>query len=334
MEMRNSFQATLLQVFDRRLRAEGNFAIVDEAAANSNQQQTNDVFSEKWSEYGRSGEREAFYRFQRQWYLKLYGFDSEDALRAHLQQCDVILDAGCGLGYKAAWFAQLAPHALVIGMDYSTAAQLAAYNYSDLPNLFFVRGDISRTSMHDGCVDYVNCDQAIMHTEAPVETFGELVRLARRPHGQVACYFYSRKALPRELLDDYFRAQCKRISTENLWEFAEQLAELGKCLSALDVKFECPEIPLLGIKGGVYDIQRFLYWNFLKCFWNEGLGRETSVMTNFDWYSPSNAHRFSEGEVRDLVASNGMFEIFFNVEDACFSGRFGRTASLHEMPLS
>ena len=38
-------------------------------------------------------------------------------------------------------------------------------------------------------------------------------------------------------------------------------------------------------------IQRFIYWNFLKCFWNEQLGKETSLVTNFDWYSPSNARR-------------------------------------------
>jgi len=24
--------------------------------------------------------------------------------------------------------------------------------------------------------------------------------------------------------------------------------------------------PELGIKGGKYDLQRFIYWNFLKCF--------------------------------------------------------------------
>jgi len=32
-------------------------------------------------------------------------------LREYLAGCDVVIDAGCGLGYKAAWFARLAPHA-------------------------------------------------------------------------------------------------------------------------------------------------------------------------------------------------------------------------------
>lgn len=320
--MRNDFAAILSQVFDRQLWTESKFAVLDDASAHSNQQQTNDVFSEKWEKYGRSDEREALYEFQRQWYLKLYGFDSEEALRVHLGGCNVVLDAGCGLGYKAAWFAHLAPHALIIGMDYSEAAQIAARTYTALPNLFFVQGDIARTGMQDGSVDYVSCDQVIMHTENPDSTFAELARITRRPHGELACYFYAKKALPRELLDDYFRNQCKQVSTNELWQMAEQLTELGKRLSALDTQFESPDIPLLGIKGGRYDVQRFIYWNFLKCFWNEQLGRETSVITNFDWYSPSNARRFSEREVRELATANCMLDIFFHVEDACYSARF------------
>ena len=161
-----------------------------------------------------------------------------------------------------------------------------------------------------------------MHTENPALTFRELSRITKYGNGEFACYFYAKKALPRELLDDYFRIQCSSMKKEELWEMSEQLTDLGKTLSELSVKFECPEIPALGIKAGEYDIQRFLYWNFLKCFWNPELGKDTSVVTNFDWYSPSNARRFSESEVRKIVLDSHMREIFFHKEEACFSGRF------------
>ncbi|WP_347506094.1 hypothetical protein [Pseudomonas anguilliseptica] len=105
---------------------------------------------------------------------------------------------------------------------------------------------------------------------------------------------------------------------------SRQLTDLGKVLSELNVKFTSPDIPLLGIKGGEYDIQRFIYWNFLKCFWNPVLGVETSDAINFDWYSPSNARRFSEAEVRALVSENGLRFIYFHSEPACYSGRFGK----------
>lgn len=320
--MTPEFANTLRNALKDELAVTGNYASLAEEAADANQQQTNEVFSEKWGKYASTDELETFYRFQRDWYLKLYGFADEDALKAHLATARVILDAGCGLGYKAAWFARLAPHALVVGMDFSEAARQAAEMFAELPNLVFVRGDIAKTPFSDGAVDYVSCDQVIMHTEDPEATFTELARITARESGQFACYFYAKKALPRELLDDYFRVHCKEVTTEQLWEMSEQLTELGKRLSALDVSFDAPDIPLLGIKGGKIDIQRFIYWNFLKCFWNEELGHDTSLATNFDWYSPSNARRFSEKEVQDIIAANAMRVVTFHKEEAAHSGRF------------
>lgn len=323
--MSTRFATLLLGSVAPGLPLQGNFAVSTTASQDSNQQQTNTVFSDKWERYEHSDEKERLYEFQRQWYLKLYGFADEAALARHLARCTVIFDAGCGLGYKAAWFARLAPHALVIGMDYSDAARQAATAYTDLPNLFFVQGDIARTGFADGAVDYVSCDQVIMHTEVPEHTFTELARIARPRSGQVACYFYAKKALPRELLDEHFRKHCKELSRDELWAMSEQLTELGRRLSNLKVSFDAPDIPALGIKGGPVDVQRFIYWNFLKCFWNAELGRETSVVTNFDWYSPSNARRFSEAEVRAIVRANGLDDVFFHAEEACYSGRFARS---------
>lgn len=301
-----------------------NFVVSAKESGHANQQQTNSVFSEKWDRYENSDEKERLYEFQRRWYLSLYGFDDEDALARHLRQSPVIFDAGCGLGYKAAWFARLAPESLVIGMDFSDAAQQAARLYADLPNLFFIQGDIADTGFADGSIDYVSCDQVIMHTEDPERTFAELARVTRPAGGQLGCYFYAKKALPRELLDDHFRRHCAELSREDLWAMSEQLTELGRRLSELNVSFDAPDIPALGIKGGRVDVQRFIYWNFLKCFWNAELGRETSVVTNFDWYSPSNARRFSEQEVRQIVERNGLGTLSWHAEEACYAGRFVR----------
>lgn len=322
--MRIPFAHPILAQVAPHLALEGNFALAAGGSTKANQQQTNAVFSDKWERYEHSDEKDRLYEFQRQWYLELYGFADEAALAHHLGGCRVIFDAGCGLGYKAAWFARLAPHALVIGMDFSDAAAQAARLYQNLPNLVFVQGDIAQTGFTAGSVDYVSCDQVIMHTEDPERTFSELCRIARPAGGQVACYFYAKKALPRELLDDYFRQKCTELTRDELWAMSEQLTELGRKLSELNCSFDAPDIPALGIKGGKIDIQRFIYWNFLKCFWNPELGRETSVVTNFDWYSPSNARRFSADEVRRIVSENGLSEMFFHTEEACYSGRFVR----------
>src|SRR5579862_194874 len=134
MTHRAKFVGRLLEAFEHAVELEGNFAVRADAAQDSEQRQTNSVFSEKWGKYQSSEDKEKLFEFQRRWYLKLYGFESERALAERLRASQVIFDAGCGLGYKAAWFAELAPHALVIGMDFSDAAAQAARNYGSLDN--------------------------------------------------------------------------------------------------------------------------------------------------------------------------------------------------------
>jgi len=309
------------EIFKDKIEIRGNLIYLQNKSDFKNQQQTNDVFSEKWTKYEKTEEKEKLYKMQKEWYLKLYGFESENDLASFLKTRKYIFDAGCGLGYKAKWFADLSPDSTVIGMDFSDACIIAANNYKDTKNLYFIKGDIAKTPFKDESIDYVSCDQVIMHTEFPEVTFSELTRIMRRG-GEFACYVYAKKALPRELLDDYFRIKTKNLTNEQLWEMSKQLTELGKRLTELNVEIDVPDIPLLGIKGGKQDIQRFIYWNFLKCFWNEELGWDTSVTINFDWYSPSNAKRYSEEEFKKMIIDNNLEILYFHSEEACYSGRF------------
>jgi SAM-dependent methyltransferase len=312
----------LHQLFEDPVRVDGKLVTLDAATLSSAQHQTAQAFSEKWARAEEFPADPPFVAFQKRWYLELYGFASEQALGDYLQTRRVIVDAGCGLGYKAAWFAALAPRSLVLGFDLSESVLQAAARYADLPNLYFVRGDIARTGLRPGSVDYVSCDQVIHHTDVPAETFRHLARRLTPGVGEFACYVYARKALPRELLDDHFRRLAPDLASEQLWRLSEQLTELGRVLTELRVEVEVPELELLGIRGGRYDLQRFIYWNFLKCFWNEELGRDASVSCNFDWYAPSRADRYSEQEFRSMISDSDPVIRHFHKEPACFSGRF------------
>ena len=314
---------SIQHLFDEPLPEHAGVLVATEGAEFENQAQTNQVFSEKWVRYSKEEdlEQERLFAFQKSWYLALYGFESEQDLASFLKKQDVVLDAGCGLGYKAKWFASLAPSTRVIGMDFSEAAFVAARKYAGADNLFFVHGDIARTRMRPGSVSYVSCDQVIHHTEDPQATMREFSRILA-PGGELAVYVYAKKALPRELLDEHFRSASKDISSKDMWEMSEQLTELGKRLSDLNVQIDVPDIPLLNIKGGKMDIQRFIYWNFLKCFWNPELGRATSVSTNYDWYAPSNAQRYSQEEFLAMTRACGLDVVTLHSEEACHSGRF------------
>lgn len=289
----------------------------------TNQKQTKNVFTEKWKKFSSNKDSSKLYDFQKKWFLKLYGFKSEKNLKNYLQKSKFILDTGCGLGYKSAWFANLAPNSVVIGIDISDSIDIAKKKYNKLNNLYFLKGDIASLPFKSGSIDFVCCDQVIMHTENPDKTFKELSRVTR-DKGQLLCYFYKKKALPRELLDDYFREYCKNLTNKEIWDLSKGLTLLGRELSKIKKKINVPEIKQLGIKSGKIDIQRFVYWNFVKCYWNENLGYQTSLATNFDWYSPSNARRFTKKEVKILIEKNRLKSKSFYEEEACYSIRVSK----------
>ena len=70
-------------------------------------------------------------------------------------------------------------------------------------------------------------------------------------------------------------------------------------MTKLNKKITIPsDIPLLKIKAGIYDVQRFFYWNFLKCWYSKDVPFEQSIATNFDWYFPKYAYRHTPSEVK------------------------------------
>lgn len=316
-------ETTLEKIISRPFKLNGNLIVCDNPVSlpRTNQEQTKEIFSDKWREVEKLKEAANLFKYQFEWFLQLYGFETEQELAKYLKTKKIILDAGSGLGYKAAWFARLAPESLVFAIDISESTNLAAKKFSDLQNLFFIQGDIANSPFLKQSIDFVVCDQVIMHTEIPERTFDHLTSITS-PGGEFACYVYRKKALPRELLDDYFREKTHSIPDEDMWALSGQLTQLGKTLSELNVSFECPDIPALGIKGGHYDIQRFLYWNFIKCFWKEDWGFELCKSTNYDWYAPSNAKRFTKEDFTKMIKDNQLEITFLHEEEACYSGRF------------
>lgn len=71
-------------------------------------------------------------------------------------------------------------------------------------------------------------------------------------------------------------------------------------------------IEVLGIPAGVHDVQRLLYYNFVKCFWNEAFDYETNNMVNFDWYHPHDAWQHTHAEVEGWIEELGAVEYRFN----------------------
>jgi SAM-dependent methyltransferase len=311
------------RLFARELeQKDGVWLAAAEPDGSDNERHTNEAFSEKWLTLEQDPEdSEGWKLFQFEWYLRCYGYSSEAELAEFLSTRRLILDAGCGPGYKAAWFARLAPQATVVAMDLTDSAFLAAKRYAHLPNLIVVKGDIADTPFRDGSFDFISCDQVLHHTDWPPDTVKEFGRILAEG-GQLNTYVYAKKALPRQLLDDHLLEYAKQLSKDEIWALSDQLTQLGKTLAELEIEIDVPDMPALGIRGGRQDLQRFIYWNFVKCFWNPEHGYEASKMINFDWYAPSNAYRYSREEFVAMLGEAGFTADFLHSEEACHTGRF------------
>jgi hypothetical protein len=115
---------------------------------------------------------------------------------------------------------------------------------------------------------------------------------------------YKQKAPVREFVDDYVRGKISGLSYEDASEQCRAITDLGKALTEAKLQVTVPAVPLLGIEAGRYDIQRFLYHFFMKCYWNPGLSYSENVTVNYDWYHPQLATRHTGEEVEGWFKAN------------------------------
>jgi hypothetical protein len=117
------------------------------------------------------------------------------------------------------------------------------------------------------------------------------------------------------MVDDYLRARISRLSFEEASKLCEGITELGRELTRVGASIELKTgIPLLEIEPGRYDLQRLLYYKFMKAFWNEGLSFAENNLVNVDWYHPRYAHRHSPEEVRGWCKRLGLSTLWFHPE--------------------
>lgn len=283
------------------------------------QQQTGEDFSAKWQRATDFGHEEKSRSFYVAWYLRRYQFGTVEKLAEFLSSKKRILDAGTGVGRDTRLYADNSK-GIVFGVDFSLAIDSAYNHLRDYPNAHLIQADLTQLPFPEGFFDFIACDQVLHHTRNTEESFHKLVsRLA--PGGDLSIYVYRKKAPIREFADDYLREVAAQMTEEQVWELSEQLAELGRNLSEVNASVTVPDVPALGIKAGTYDVQRFIYWNMLKCYWNASLTVRDNVLTNFDWYKPHYAHRHTAAEVQQWFTDADLEIVTFDECDAGISVR-------------
>ncbi len=286
------------------------------------QKQTADSFSDKWEtipDYGHDATSE---EFQVSWYLERYGW-TRDEFDRFMATRKMTLDAGTGVGSLAKLYATRTP-GLMFGIDISRSIDIAYEHLKHLTNLHLIQADLTKLPFRKGTFDFVASDQVLHHTPSTEKSFRYLAEFLA-PGGQIVIYVYKKKAPLREMADDYLRGITTKMTWQECYEFSEQIALLGKTLSDLktEVKIE-KDIPLLGIKAGTYDVQRFIYWNFLKCFWNDKFDLRGNTIVNVDWYAPVYAWRHTPEEVEGWFRDAGLQILHEDVSESGISVRGSR----------
>ena len=265
--------------------------------------QETDSFKDKWEQ----NQTLAFEETLREgsdiftWILNRNGFETAVELRAYLSDKKRILDAGCGNGRVTALLRQYTPPATeIVAFDLVSSEvarkNLEAFRVSEGVSVF--EKDLMTDLSDLGQFDFIYCQEVIHHTSNPERAFRNLCRLLSI-RGEIAIYVYKKKAPVREFVDDYVRAKISGLPYEEAIRFCDQITELGKVLSQPGTRIRVPRVDVLEIEEGEYDLQRFIYHFFMKCFWNPNLAFPENVAINCDWYHPQTATRHTIEEVRE-----------------------------------
>ena len=266
-------------------------------------QQTKVSFSDKWQNNSQLAFSETLKEGSdiNSWILARNGFVSGEEMRRYLSSKGRILDAGCGNGRVTALLHKFAPESTeLVGVDL-TAAEVARENLAGYPRVSITQGDLLGDLSQLGSFDFIYCQEVLHHTADPKAAFLNVCQRLN-PGGEIAIYVYKIKAPIREYADDFVRDRLSGLPYEEAMVAMRQVTELGRALSALDAKVTVPDVKVLGIDAGTYDVQRLIYHFFLKCFWNPALGAEENAAINYDWYHPQLCTRHTPSEIESWFA--------------------------------
>ncbi len=319
----NIFEGTLIAPNESRYSiVDGipRFVITDDC----DQKQTEASFGYKWQQTS-TYDTPAVQAQAKQWLVQRYGFQTADEMRGFFSERQRILDAGCGSGFSSSlWMNQMwqgQGNAEWFGADISVAIDVAQDRLNSIPGTHFIQADVLQLPFEANSFDTIFSEGVLHHTPSTELALKSLAALLK-PDGEIMFYVYRKKGAIREFTDDYIRNIISPLSPEEAWDTLRPLTKLGQSLAELKTEVEIVEdIPCLDIKAGNYDVQRLIYWNFAKCFWDETYSFEQNHHVNFDWYHPCYAHRQTEEEVYRWCNEAGLSINHFAAQESGFTVR-------------
>ncbi len=295
------------------------FVVTDDAG----QLQTSNAFGYKWQNHNIS-DSPAVRSSLMPWMIEKYGFASQSDWADYCASRRCILDIGCGSGMPSSIFLDSeswSGQAMWVGVDISTAIDVAHDRLGKIANTHFVQADALHLPFRDRTFDTIFSEGVLHHTPSTRQALLSASRMLE-PGGEFHFYVYRKKSPLREFTDDYIRDAIAPLPEDEAWDAIRSLTRLGQALAELHVTVKLGEdVPLLGIPAGEHDVQRLIYWHIAKLYWNESWSLEENTHVNFDWYRPRYAHRQSAEEVRQWCAEARLSITRFHEQESGFTVR-------------
>ncbi|MDH4182696.1 MAG: class I SAM-dependent methyltransferase [Nitrospinota bacterium] len=242
-------------------------------------------------------------------FVAMLGCENVKELEYLLGSAERTLNGGCGTAWSE-WMFNVNPKTERHCVDLSLAVESARNNTKHMPNVTVAQASVLELPYPDGLFDVAYSDGVVHHTPDPKKAVLELGRVVKSG-GRLGIYIYNVKPLLREMADRTIRENTTKMSYQECLEFSKAMTKLGKAFkdsSASPLLIE-KDIPLLGVKAGSYDLQRFIYDHLIKCWYNPGVSLEYADFVNLDWYHPAYASHHSEAEVRSWFSEAGFGDI-------------------------
>lgn len=264
--------------------------------------QVKDSFTYKWKKYAK--------QYYKPSIIKSLKKELEWGFSLDPTKYKKVLDAGSGLCRYYTFFPKTTEYH---GIDISDSIKTAKKKYGKNKNFHAYQGDMLDLPFHTPHTqfDLILAMGSLHHTPSTETAFKYLTQFLT-PQGELCAYIYAKKTPLREFLDDQIREQTTKMTPEQCLKFSKSMTNIGKELASLNMTInnQQPEIPEFQSTPWANKtkntLQRFIYWNAFKCYWNPEEGYDYSIMTNFDWYHPLNAWRHTPEEIKQWTQDMGL----------------------------
>lgn len=279
--------------------------MVDYDLLDPRQLQTMDVFSTQWRNFGDITIDEKAFVISRQWLFSRYGWGDDNGVAAYLVDKDMILDAGSATGRYANFFAKVSGKT-VFGAEISDGVDVAFSHFHETPNVHYIQASITELPFRPGTFNFIMCDGVLHHTTDPRENFRKLITLLCKG-GEVAIYLYHIGNPLREMTDDFLiDALSKRSMAENL-RISRRMTELAEELYNSGARVVIPDrLEKLDIEAGEHSLYELMLYKVFKLHWDPNVSFEKNWSTNFDWFAPVNAYRYTGDEILIWFKEEGL----------------------------